>query len=134
MEKKGGVQITKNQQYVFIGLIVLIIAVVGAFMLTGSSDEPGTQISEEGSSLASEVSGSNGTEESASKASEELVAAVGTHGGEPEAGFDPIAGWGDNHEPLVQSTLFKKDSNGNLINDLATNYTISNYGLTWTVK
>ena len=103
-------------------------------MLTGSSDEPGTQISEEGSSLASEASGSNGTEESASKAPEELVAAVGTHGGEPEAGFDPIAGWGDNHEPLVQSTLFKKDSNGNLINDLATNYTVSNDGLTWTVK
>ena len=103
-------------------------------MLAGSSDEPGTQISEEGSSLASEVSGSNETEESASKAPEELVAAVGTHGGEPEAGFDPIAGWGDNHEPLVQSTLFKKDSNGNLINDLATNYTVSNDGLTWTVK
>jgi peptide/nickel transport system substrate-binding protein len=102
--------------------------------LTGSPDERETQISEEGSSLASEVSGSNGTEESASKASEELVAAVGTHGGEPEAGFDPIAGWGDNHEPLVQSTLFKKDSNGNLINDLATNYTVSNDGLTWTVE
>ncbi|MDD2439668.1 MAG: ABC transporter substrate-binding protein [Methanosarcinaceae archaeon] len=68
------------------------------------------------------------------QASEELVAAVGTHGGEPEAGFNPITGWGYNHEPLVQSTLFKKDSNASLIKDLATDYTVSEDGLTWTVK
>ena len=65
---------------------------------------------------------------------DELVAAIGTHGGEPAAGFNPITGWGYNHEPLIQSTLFKKDSNANLINDLATNYTFSEDGLTWTVK
>lgn len=64
---------------------------------------------------------------------DELVAAVGTHGGEPEAGFNPITGWGYNHEPLIQSTLFKRDSNAALINDLATNYTVSEDGLTWTV-
>ncbi|MDD4498286.1 MAG: ABC transporter substrate-binding protein, partial [Methanosarcinaceae archaeon] len=69
-----------------------------------------------------------------SQASDELVAAVGTHGGEPESGFNPITGWGYNHEPLVQSTLFKKDSNAALINDLATNYTVSSDGLKWTVK
>jgi peptide/nickel transport system substrate-binding protein len=63
-----------------------------------------------------------------------LIAAVGTHGGEPEAGFNPITGWGDNHEPLIQSTLFKKDSKANVINDLATNYTVSSDGLKWTVK
>ncbi|MDQ1254833.1 MAG: Nickel transporter substrate-binding protein, partial [Euryarchaeota archaeon] len=56
------------------------------------------------------------------------------HGGEPEAGFNPITGWGYNHEPLVQSTLFKRDSKANLINDLATNYTISSDGTKWTVK
>ena len=71
---------------------------------------------------------------STSRASDELIAAVGTHGGEPEAGFNPITGWGYNHEPLVQSTLFKRDSKANLINDLATNYTVSSDGLKWTVK
>ena len=64
----------------------------------------------------------------------ELIAAVGTHGGEPATGFNPITGWGYNHEPLIQSTLFKKDSNANLINDLATDYTVSEDGSTWTVK
>ncbi|MFY9201543.1 MAG: ABC transporter substrate-binding protein [Methanosarcina flavescens] len=68
-----------------------------------------------------------------SEGSDELVVAVGTHGGEPEAGFDPIAGWGNSREPLVQSTLFKRDSEANLINDLATNYTVSSDGLKWTV-
>lgn len=41
---------------------------------------------------------------------------------------------GYNHEPLIQSTLFKKDSNADLINDLATGYTVSEDGLVWTVK
>ncbi|SFM20679.1 ABC transporter substrate-binding protein [Methanolobus profundi] len=63
----------------------------------------------------------------------ELIAAVGTHGGEPESGFNPITGWGYNHEPLIQSTLFKKDSNGALINDLATDHSVSEDGITWTV-
>lgn len=63
----------------------------------------------------------------------ELIAAVGTHGGEPESGFNPITGWGYNHEPLIQSTLFKKDSDGDLINDLATDHSVSEDGITWTV-
>ncbi|MEN4017163.1 MAG: ABC transporter substrate-binding protein [Methanobacterium sp.] len=70
---------------------------------------------------------------STSRAADELVAAVGTHGGEPEAGFDPINGWADGTEPLIQSTLFKRD-NTSLVNDLATNYSVSSGGLTWTVK
>jgi peptide/nickel transport system substrate-binding protein len=103
-------------------------------MLAGSPGETGTQIAVESGSQGSEVLASNGTDKLTTKASDELVAAIGTHGGEPEAGFNPLTGWGYNHEPLVQSTLFKKDSNANLINDLATNYTVSNDGLTWTVK
>jgi peptide/nickel transport system substrate-binding protein len=56
---------------------------------------------------------------------------------EPDAGFNPITGWGCGHmnfNPLVQSTLFTTDSNGNLANDLATGYNISSDGLKWTVK
>ncbi len=63
-----------------------------------------------------------------------MIAAIGTHGGEPEAGFNPITGWGYSREPLVQSTLFKKNSKANLINDLATNYSVSSDGLKWTIK
>nr|WP_187151946.1 ABC transporter substrate-binding protein [Methanosarcina siciliae] len=85
---------------------------------------------------ASQVSGetvAEGADELNSQGSDELIAAVGTHGGEPEAGFNPISGWGKSSEPLVQSTLFKLDSQANLINDLATNYTVSSDGLKWTV-
>jgi peptide/nickel transport system substrate-binding protein len=64
---------------------------------------------------------------------DELVVAIGTHGGEPESGFDPITGWGYNHEPLVQSTLFKRDSNAAVVNDLAIDHTISEDGMIWTV-
>lgn len=104
--------IKKNQQYLLAGAIIVLIAAV-VFI----------------SSMAGSMSVS-----SASRAPDELVAAVGTHGGEPEAGFNPITGWGYNHEPLIQSTLLKRDSNANLINDLATDYTISSDGLKWTVK
>lgn len=94
-------------------------------MPAGESVSPISQVSDE--------SVSEGSDKLVSEGSEELVVAVGTHGGEPEAGFDPIAGWGNSREPLVQSTLFKRDSEANLINDLATNYTISSDGLKWTV-
>jgi len=108
---RGGIQIKKNQWYLLLGSGLVIIVAVGLlFMSANNSAAPNPQ------------------------ASEELVAAVGTHGGEPEAGFNPITGWGYNHEPLVQSTLFKKDSNASLIKDLATDYTVSEDGLTWTVK
>jgi peptide/nickel transport system substrate-binding protein len=70
---------------------------------------------------------------STSRAADELVAAVGVHGGEPEAGFDPINKWANGKEPLVQSTLFKR-SNTSLVNDLATNYSVSDNGMKWTVK
>ncbi|KKH49279.1 nickel ABC transporter substrate-binding protein [Methanosarcina sp. 1.H.A.2.2] len=89
-------------------------------------DDPASQVSAE-----MEFRGSG--ELVSSQGSDELIAAVGTHGGEPEVGFNPITGWGYNREPLVQSTLFKKDSSANLINDLATNYTVSSDGLKWTV-
>nr|WP_241243035.1 ABC transporter substrate-binding protein [Paenibacillus whitsoniae] len=64
-------------------------------------------------------------------AKQELVLAIG---GEPEAGFDPITGWGRYGSPLFQSTLLKRDSSLNVINDLATGYEVSADGLVWTVK
>jgi peptide/nickel transport system substrate-binding protein len=105
----------KSLSLLLIGLIM--IGVVAFSGCAGSADE---------TSAEEVATGETGTDE--------LIAATGTHGREPEAGFNPITGWGYNHEPLVQSTLFKRDSNANLINDLATNYTVSEDGLTWTVK
>ncbi|MBT2285098.1 ABC transporter substrate-binding protein [Paenibacillus polymyxa] len=60
----------------------------------------------------------------------ELVLAVGT---EPEGGFDPTTGWGQYGSPLFQSTLLKRDAKLQLVNDLATAYSVSEDGLTWTV-
>lgn len=79
---------------------------------------------------------SEDSDEQASKGSDELVVNVNSHTGEPETGFDPLLGWGCGHvnfEPLLQSTLFKSADNGNIINDLATNYSVSSDGNTWTV-
>lgn len=53
---------------------------------------------------------------------------------EPEGGFDPVGySWGHSSSaPLVQSTLFELDEDMNITNDLVTDYSISDDGLTWT--
>lgn len=59
------------------------------------------------------------------------------HAGEPTTGFNPLTGWGCGHlnyNPLIQSTLLTTDENGNFTGDIATNYTIKQDGLTWTVN
>ncbi len=73
---------------------------------------------------------------SSQHAPNELVACVAAHGEEPEYGFDPMHGWGyhdSGTEPLIQSTLLKRDANNTFVNDLATNYTISDDYKTYTV-
>lgn len=94
-----------------IGAVVAVIAIVGiaAFALGGGSTE---------------------------HAPNELVACVAAHGEEPEYGFDPMHGWGyhdSGTEPLIQSTILKRDKDNNFVNDLATNYTISDDYKTYTV-
>lgn len=56
-----------------------------------------------------------------------------TIGGESEDGYDPTLGWGRYGSPLFQSTLLRRDDNLDIVNDLATDYTISEDKLTWTV-
>lgn len=56
---------------------------------------------------------------------------------EPASGFDPAYGWGAGehvHEPLIQSTLTVTTADLQIANDLATEYSVSDDGLTWTVK
>ena len=58
-----------------------------------------------------------------------------TRESEPSAGFDPFYSWGCGehvHEPLIQSTLITTDTDLNFVNDLATGYSCSDDGLTWT--
>ena len=65
-----------------------------------------------------------------SGSAEQIVLAIG---GESEEGYDPTLGWGRYGAPLFQSTLLKRDENLNIVNDLATDYSISEDGKTWTV-
>ncbi|WP_405321643.1 ABC transporter substrate-binding protein [Methanobrevibacter thaueri] len=86
-----------------IGIIVAIIAIIGigAFALGGGNTE---------------------------HAANEVVTCVAAHGEEPEYGFDPMHGWGyhdSGTEPLIQSTILKRDKDNNFVNDLATDYSIS---------
>ncbi|HIH95166.1 TPA: ABC transporter substrate-binding protein, partial [Methanosarcina acetivorans] len=114
-----------------IGSVIIIIAAFVVVSSISGSDADSKSV-DQASQLAGEMV-SEEVDELNSPGSDELIAAVGTHGGEPEAGFNPISGWGKSSEPLVQSTLFKLDSQASLINDLATNYTVSSDGLKWTV-
>lgn len=55
---------------------------------------------------------------------------------EPEAGFNPVYGWGageHTHEPLLQSTLLVTTNDLQIDYDLATEYHVSEDGMTWTV-
>ena len=55
-------------------------------------------------------------------------------GGESDEGFDPTLGWGRYGSPLFQSTLLRRDADLAIVPDLATDYSVSADGLTWTVQ
>lgn len=57
-----------------------------------------------------------------------VVIAIGY---EPET-LDPTQGWGHGNSPIVQSTLVKYKADLTFENDLATDYHLSQDGLTWT--
>ena len=94
-----------------IGAIIAVIAIVG---------------------IAAVALGGGSTEH----APNELVTCVAAHGEEPEFGFDPMHGWGyhdSGTDPLIQSTILKRDKDNNFVNDLAKDYTISDDLKTYTV-
>ena len=74
-------------------------------------------------------------QEQAAAQTDTVVVAMGPTS-EPEAGFDPAFGWGAGehvHEPLIQSTLTVTNTDLTIGYDLATGYSVSGDGLTWTV-
>lgn len=71
-----------------------------------------------------------------SQKKDSVVVAMGMTS-EPASGFDPAYGWGAGehvHEPLIQSTLTVTTSDLQIEQDLATDVSVSDDGLLWTVK
>lgn len=52
----------------------------------------------------------------------------------PERGFDPLYGWGETGDPLIQSTLWRRDHDGGVIGELANAWTLSDDRLRWTIS
>ncbi len=77
--------------------------------------------------------GAGDSELSASRS--DVVVVMGASS-EPAAGFDPAYGWGAGehvHEPLIQSTLTVTTADLKIENDLATDISVSEDGMTWRV-
>ena len=87
--------------------VILIAVIAGAVLMGGSSTH---------------------------RADDELVVAAYSHGGEPEAGFEPILGWNYLAEPLIQSTLLKMTPNMTYTNDLASSWEANDNFTEYTVK
>lgn len=87
-----------------------------------------------GLSLAACSGGGEASEEGSERDATQVVVSM-TPASEPAAGFDPLVDWGCGehvHEPLIQSTLVRTTADMGLVNDLATEYSCSGDGLTWT--
>ena len=88
-----------------------------------------------GCSSGSDAGGAAATARSSGEEKTSVVIAMDPNS-EPAAGFDPAYGWGAGehvHEPLIQSTLTVTNTDLTIGYDLATDYTVSGDGLTWTV-
>lgn len=87
-----------------------------------------------GAASSAASSATSGAASSSAAGQSQVVVALSTEA-EPEAGFNPVINWGSGehmHEPLIQSTLITTDADLNFHNDLATDYKVSDDGLTWT--
>lgn len=77
-----------------------------------------------------------GCESSTTEIDTSMVTIAMSTSSEPEYGFDPIYGWGAGehvHEPLIQSTLTITTTDLTIDYDLATDISVTDDGLTWTV-
>ena len=107
-------------------LLSAALALSAAFAASGcGSGSEGTGAAARTSAQAAEQRARSG----------EVVVAMDPNS-EPAAGFDPAYGWGAGehvHEPLIQSTLTVTNPDLTIGYDLATDYSVSEDGLTWTV-
>ena len=118
----------KRKMAAALGVLILgisILAGCGDSAQTGGQNEAVTQT---GGSSTEQENGAQAEER------ERVIVAMGTTS-EPAAGFDPCVNWGCGehcHEPLIQSTLLRTTADMEFENDLATDYQVSEDGLTWT--
>ncbi|MCH1982502.1 ABC transporter substrate-binding protein [Ruminococcus sp. OA3] len=112
-------------------LALLCIMTMTAGVLAGCSGG-----SKEGTESKQEAGSAEKPEGDTSAEADSVIVTMPTTS-EPESGFDPAYGWGAGehvHEPLIQSTLTTTTKDLKIGKDLATDYTVSEDGLTWTVK
>lgn len=104
-------------------LSVILSAVMAVLLISGCQNDAGRASQSNRAGQQTEAGGS--------------VVVVMDPSSEPEAGFDPAYGWGAGehvHEPLIQSTLTVTNTDLTIGYDLATAYSASEDGLTWTVE
>ena len=113
----------------------------GAGEGSGKTDSPATEAGGSSEAGTGSEAGSVAEDSSVSKAAagdarEDVVVTMPVTS-EPESGFDTAYGWGAGehvHEPLIQSTLVVTNKELQIEKDLATEYSVSDDGMTWTVK
>lgn len=112
----------------------LFIALSGVLVFSAGCSSRGGAVSGDSDVFGNAgVSGDFNVSEDSS--GEEVIVVMGPSS-EPEAGFDPVYGWGAGehmHEPLIQSTLTITNPDLSIGYDLAESMEVSEDGLTWTV-
>ncbi len=115
---------------VFMVMLMIMVANLGiVLLLSGCHQEAEEDAAGESRDDTGDAAGDSN--DHAEDMRDELVIAIEW---EPDSGFDPVTGWGRYGSPLFQSTLLQRDSELNIIYDLATGYEVSDDGLTWTVS
>ena len=100
-----------------------------------TNDVAEEQTAEDTSEETEEDSEKENETEDVAAAKDEVVVTMPANS-EPESGFDPAFGWGAGehvHEPLIQSTLTVTTKDLKIDKDLATEFDVSDDGMTWTV-
>ncbi len=118
----------KRKMAAALGVLILGISLLSG---CGGSAQTGGQ-----NGAVTQTDGGSTEQENGAQAEERerVIVAMGTTS-EPAAGFDPCVNWGCGehcHEPLIQSTLLRTTADMEFENDLATDYQVSEDGLTWT--
>lgn len=111
----------------------MIMGILGGCSGSGETAES-TKDQKDAVTDASTADGTSKEDDAAAKT--EVVVTM-PKSSEPESGFDPAYGWGAGehvHEPLIQSTLTTTTKDLKIDLDLATEYSVSEDGLIWTVK
>lgn len=116
-----------------IGIYSLTLAMAAMGVTGCSSDGSGSSFENAASSLTEAAAQPDGQtdSESLSAASEKKNEVIAVVNSEPSAGWNPVTGYGQRYDPILQSTLTKAYG-GEITNDLATGYEISEDGKEWT--